>query len=213
MPDLRRGPAAWALVLDADAVTGGPSRHSAAAENRGPAREPRGAGNGGAARAGRRRPRHRRHRCDPPLIRFRASGGRGGPRLHDIVVTGVHRGGLLSERAIAEHLVFQAGRPAVIVPVAHGCSVQCERIAVGWDSSRVAASALGDAMPLIRRARDVSLVTACEEQQIAASLSEHDLIEALSRRGVAARHEMCQPGRLRGRRGVQPVCAAERTSR
>jgi nucleotide-binding universal stress UspA family protein len=107
-------------------------------------------------------------------------------RLHDVVVAGVDRAGLLSERAMAEPLVFRAGRP-VVVPAAHETSFRCERIAVGWDNSRAAARALGDAMPLLQRAREVALVTGGEEKKIDASLGNRELVEALSRRGVTAR--------------------------
>ena len=205
--DPNRGPAAWALglaaafgarltalVLDADAVTGGP------AESR---RPPRAEGQA-ASRAALQTAERLVRAAAASGIDARAVTDRsfafGLPevaadhaRLHDLVVAGVDPAGLLSERAMTEHLVFEAGRPLVVVPAAYEAPFQCERIVVAWDNSRVAARALGDAMPLLRRAREVALVTLGEDQQIDASLDEGELIEALARRGLAVRHERAAP--------------------
>lgn len=117
-------------------------------------------------------------------------------RLHDLVVAGVDRSGLLSERGMAEHLIFEAGRPVVIVPADYRGPVQNGRIAVAWDNSRVAARALGDAMPLLRRAEEVVILTVGGERRLEASLETSDVIEALDRRGVAARfHQVDLEGR------------------
>lgn len=118
-------------------------------------------------------------------------------RLHDLVVAGVDRAGLLSERAMAEHLVFEAGRPVVVVPPDHRGPVGLRRIAVAWDNSRAAARALGDAMPLLRRAEEVGLVSVGGERPIDQSLGAGAIVEALARRGVAARFEHIAPAGLR----------------
>lgn len=118
-------------------------------------------------------------------------------RLHDLVVAGVDRAGLLSERGMAEHLVFEAGRPVVIVPADYRGPVRFERVTVAWDNSRVAARALGDAMPLLRLARQVDIVSVGDEKQIDASIDASVLVEALGRRGVAARFEQIDPAGAR----------------
>jgi nucleotide-binding universal stress UspA family protein len=106
-------------------------------------------------------------------------------RLHDLVVTGSEPGGLLSTRALAEHLVFESGRPVVVVPQAWRGPFRCERVVVAWDNTRPAARALGDALPLLRTARAVTFVTVGGEKAIDSSLGEADLVAALGRRGVS----------------------------
>jgi nucleotide-binding universal stress UspA family protein len=106
-------------------------------------------------------------------------------RLHDLVVSGSEPGGLLSVRALAEHLVFDSGRPAVVVPRAWHGPFRCDRVVVAWDNTRPAARALGDALPLLRSARAVTLVMAGGEKAIDTSLGELDLVAALARRGVS----------------------------
>lgn len=198
-----RGPAAWALgaaallgarltaaVFDADAWTGGP------VEAR---RTPRSEGEA-CSRAATETAEGLLRAADDQGVEARTITERsfayGLPevvadhaRLHDLVVAGVDRAGLLSERAMAEHLIFESGRPVVVVPATFQGPVRCERIMVAWDNSRVAARALGDAMPLLQRAQEVSLVTAGGERPIDASLDEGEIVAELTRRGVAARYE------------------------
>jgi nucleotide-binding universal stress UspA family protein len=106
-------------------------------------------------------------------------------RLHDLVVTGSEPGGLLSTRALAEHLVFESGRPVVVVPQSWRDPFRCERVVVAWDNTRPAARALGDALPLVRTARAVTFVTVGGEKTIDSSLGEADVVAALGRRGVS----------------------------
>lgn len=115
-------------------------------------------------------------------------------RLHDLVVSGVDQTGLLSERSIAEHLLFEAGRPVVVVPNDHPAAFRCDRITVAWDWGRAAARALGDAMPLLRRAGEVTVVVFQDEKQFDTSLGEEQLLAALERRGVRARFAPAERG-------------------
>lgn len=107
-------------------------------------------------------------------------------RLADIVVAGVCDGGLLSERMVAEALIFQSGRPVIIVPVDHEAGFSAARVVIAWDYSKVAARALSDALPLLRRASEVTLVIFGDDKDFASSLSKDDLVAALGRRGVEA---------------------------
>ena len=119
-------------------------------------------------------------------------------RLADIAVAGVCDEGLLSERTVAEALIFQSGRPVIIVPSDHEADFSADRIVVAWDHSKVAARALSDALPLLRRASQVTLVTFGDDKDFSSSLSQDELLAALRRRGVAA--EMLQI--LRGHRDI-----------
>ena len=86
-------------------------------------------------------------------------------RLHDLVVTGIDHTGLLSERSVTEHLLFESGRPVVIVPESYEPPFSCLQVAVAWDWGRAAARALGDAIPLLRSATEVRIVSFTDEKQ------------------------------------------------
>ena len=111
-------------------------------------------------------------------------------RLHDIVVSGINHQGLLSERSLAEHLLFETGRPLVVVPEAYNAPFKCDRVVVGWDWGRAAARALGDAMPLLRQASEVRIVSFEDEKQFDTSVDRADLLAALDDRGLSADFEI-----------------------
>lgn len=116
-------------------------------------------------------------------------------RLADIAVAGSCSDGLLSERIVAEALIFQSGRPVIIVPDDHA-GVATDRIVLAWDFSRVAARALADALPFLRRSSEVTLVSFGDDKDFSSSLSPEDVLAALRRRGVEAQfHQAARGGR------------------
>lgn len=60
--------------------------------------------------------------------------------------------------ALPEDLVFDAGRPILVVPYVGAFATVGERILIGWNGSREAARALGDAMPLLRQAQRLTVM-------------------------------------------------------
>jgi nucleotide-binding universal stress UspA family protein len=58
-----------------------------------------------------------------------------------------------------EEVVLEAGRPALVVPESGAFETLGERVVVAWDASRAAARAVGDAMPILERARSVLVVS------------------------------------------------------
>ena len=115
-------------------------------------------------------------------------------RIADIAVAGVSEEGLLSERVVAESLIFRSGRPVIVVPADHRSGFGADRIVVAWDYSRVAARALSDALPLLRRASEVTLVSFGDDKDFATSLSQEDVLDALRRRGVEADFRQLERG-------------------
>jgi nucleotide-binding universal stress UspA family protein len=107
-------------------------------------------------------------------------------KLNELTVAGIDNSGLLSERGIAEHVLFESGRPMIVVPKAYSGSFACDRIVVAWDFSRTAARALFDAHPFLSRASEVTVVTATDDKEFNNRLSGDRLINALARRDVAA---------------------------
>lgn len=113
-------------------------------------------------------------------------------RLHDLTVTGVDEQGLLSEHAIAEHVLFQSGHPLVVVPATHAAPFSLETIVVAWDYSRVAARAMTDALPLLRKGGEVIIVAFGDDKELESSLVREDVISSLESRGVSARYQQAE---------------------
>jgi len=87
----------------------------------------------------------------------------------------------------AEAAIFDSGRAVLLLPEQpkRALSGAPERIAVAWDHSGRAARAVGDALPLLRRAKHVEVVTIIGEKPIG-SRSGTRLIEHLARHDIEA---------------------------
>ena len=105
-------------------------------------------------------------------------------RYSDLVLVGMPKGNA-ALRETAQALLFGSGRPVVVVPEEKAPST-FDRVMVAWDGSRPAARAVLDAMDLLRRAMDVSVVTV-EGEKALASRSGARLVDFLAAHGVKAR--------------------------
>lgn len=108
-------------------------------------------------------------------------------KLHDLTICGVDERGLLSERQLVEALLFRSGRPALIVPSDHQRGFNCERVMIAWDFSAPAARAVAEALPLLRQASDVVLLTVADDKECSTNLHSKDVLASLRLRGVEAR--------------------------
>lgn len=63
------------------------------------------------------------------------------------------------EAALTDHVVLGAGRPVLIVPYAGDFDEIGRRVLVAWNASREAARAVADALPLLRKARRVVVLS------------------------------------------------------
>ncbi|MFN4113679.1 MAG: universal stress protein [Sphingomonadaceae bacterium] len=114
-------------------------------------------------------------------------------RLHDLVVIGTDDNSLLSERDLAEHLLFQSGRPVLLVPPSAESAAETARVAVAWDSSASAARALGDALALLP-VETASFLTVTGEKDLPGGIEPAMVVEATGRRGVSASHAFAELG-------------------
>ena len=94
------------------------------------------------------------------------------------------------EEASAQHLieavVFGSGRPAILVPSSARPAARLDHIAIAWDASRVAARALGDALPLLADGGRVTVLTVRDEKPLAGAALASLLASSLEKRGVKA---------------------------
>jgi nucleotide-binding universal stress UspA family protein len=84
--------------------------------------------------------------------------GRAARRFDLSVVKQAEPNRLAGEDIIIEATLFQSGRPVIVVPYIQKTGLSLDRVLVGWDGSRTAARAIGDAMPFLTRAKSVDLV-------------------------------------------------------
>ncbi len=68
-------------------------------------------------------------------------------------------------RDVAVKLVFESGRPVIVLPVDYASKELPKRIVVGWDGSKHSARALHDAIPLMKCADEVMLFYAEEDRK------------------------------------------------
>ncbi|QLP97317.1 MAG: universal stress protein [Rhodoblastus sp.] len=88
---------------------------------------------------------------------------------------------------LVEALLFDSGRPVVMVPSIYRGPVRLDTILVAWDGGKEAARAIAGAMPILKQARNVQLVTVVEpKMRDAVDLPGFNITRHLARKGVQA---------------------------
>lgn len=106
-------------------------------------------------------------------------------RLHDISIVGSQDIGLLNERILAEYLMFESGRPVIVVPPTHATPYTLGALAVAWDNTPAAGRALGDAIALLAP-EHVHFLTIVGEKEFPTDLDSTALVTATGKRGIKA---------------------------
>jgi len=115
-------------------------------------------------------------------------------RAADLVITGADRVGGLSDplwRLDPSELVMKLGRPMMVVPP-EADRLKLTRVAVAWKDTREARRAVIDALPLLQKARDVTVVEVIEDDadRPAAGHRVADVAAWLGRHGVDASYNV-----------------------
>jgi len=104
-------------------------------------------------------------------------------RTHDLTVLDSEPISLAVDRGLIEAVLTDSGRPLIIVP--QGCEVFAgERIIVAWDGSAKAARALNDALPFLRAASQVEVVSVTGEKDLTNTVPGAEIAPHLARHGV-----------------------------
>ncbi len=109
-------------------------------------------------------------------------------RCVDIIITGISPSDFYEGPAgvTAGEIVMQSGRPVLAVPVVTE-KFMLDNILVGWKDTREARRAVADAMPLLRLAKQVSIVEIADEADLVrANMRLHDVANWLRRHDIAA---------------------------
>jgi nucleotide-binding universal stress UspA family protein len=111
-------------------------------------------------------------------------------RACDIIVVGeAARGGLADPfvQINPSDLVMQVGRPLLVVP--EGCNwLDLRSVLVAWKDTAEARRAVSDALPLLRKSTEVTIVEIVEDDadRVAALARVEDVVAWLSRHGINA---------------------------
>ena len=104
-------------------------------------------------------------------------------RVHDLTILDQSQGALDPARSLAEATLFEGGRAVLIVPAGLE-KFRCQRAIIAWDGSAMASRAVASALPLLRAAERVEILTISGEKdlshsvpgaQLAAHLAHHDI--------------------------------------
>lgn len=89
-------------------------------------------------------------------------------------------------RWYAESIIFESGHPAIILPSEGEGAIPAglEAVLVAWDNSRAAARAIADALPILKKAKRIRLLTVVGEKPMPSGRSAAGMVEHLALHGV-----------------------------
>ena len=109
-------------------------------------------------------------------------------RLYDLtIVLQPEFGREAFDNALPQEILFQAGGPILFMPYTFRGAFTPRRIGICWDGSRLAARALRDALPLLRQADALTVITVMNEQGTPIESSSEHLVRHLARKGLPAK--------------------------
>ncbi|MCA1456060.1 universal stress protein [Bradyrhizobium sp. BRP22] len=88
---------------------------------------------------------------------------------------------------LSMEILFQAGGPVLFMPYTFRGAFSARRVGVCWDGGRLASRALRDAMPLLRKADALTIITITNSSSIPAEATPERLVRHLARVGLPAR--------------------------
>jgi nucleotide-binding universal stress UspA family protein len=106
-------------------------------------------------------------------------------RRFDLAIVGQpEREKSMAEEVIAEGLLFESGRPVIMVPYVQKQGLKLGRIMVCWDGSRAATRAIADAMPFLQKAKQIEIVMVAGDRGKNDEIAGADLGQHLARHGL-----------------------------
>ncbi len=109
-------------------------------------------------------------------------------RLHDLnILAQPDRSNPSQTDFLSEAVLFGSGRPMLMIPYIHRGPFKSDRVLICWDGGTPAARAVHDAMPFLRKATTIDVVTINENEDTASEVSSTALIIHLARHDLSAR--------------------------
>lgn len=116
-------------------------------------------------------------------------------RVSDIGIMSFASGAELGQRFLASGGVFSSGRPLLVLPATETASTPPSRIVIAWDATPAAVRAVHGALPLLRRAVAVTVVSVTDDKDFRPGQSGVELTHLLARHGATATFRPVQRGR------------------
>ena len=115
-------------------------------------------------------------------------------RLHDLTILDAEADAIHLDRGLIETLLTESGRPLLIVPPGQD-AFRSRRIILAWDGSSKAARAAGDALPFMRAAEAIEVVSVTGEKDLGGAIPGADIAPFLTRHGGRVTvHSVAAPG-------------------
>lgn len=105
-------------------------------------------------------------------------------RFHDMAAVPLSTNDVAA-RGIAESLIFESGRPVILIPGSAETGGSCETVVVATDFGRSASRALFDSHPFLRRASRVLVIAATDEKDLSRG-NKQGLLAHFARNAIAA---------------------------
>lgn len=106
-------------------------------------------------------------------------------RLYDLSIVAQPDYSKPNRDALPEALLFDSGRPILMVPYIHGGPLKLQRILICWDGGRPAARAVHDAMPFLHKAEAIDIVSVNEDSATVGEASSEALQTHLGRHDLS----------------------------
>ena len=127
--------------------------------------------------------------CYPATFGDRASVA---GRYHDLILTGLSSNDNVLRRT-AETVVFESGRPVMLLPEQHVIG-EMDHVMIAWDDSRVAARAVNDARIFLERSTKVTVAVVTDEKVLTDQSLGAKLADYLAAHGLTVDHVKIKSG-------------------
>lgn len=114
-------------------------------------------------------------------------------RASDACILGLPQEGI-EDRLDVEDWLFGLGRPCLLYPESSTEPFRLESVVVCWDGGKSAARALGDALPILKAAKTVHVVTVRGEKTISVEDIKSPVLDLLAVHGVQAEYSVTHLG-------------------
>ena len=100
------------------------------------------------------------------------------------VVAQAESGKAAPDELLIEGVLFGSGRPTLVVPYIHSTGLKVDRVICCWDGSTIAARAIGDSLPFLKKANQVDLLIVETKKVKTDEVTGADMAEHLARHGL-----------------------------
>jgi len=126
-------------------------------------------------------------------------------RVSDIGIMSFGSGADVGKRFVATGGIFSSGRPMLLVPPGRSTPSVPSRIVVAWDATPAAVRAVHGALPFMKRAESVTVVSVTDDKEFRPGQSAVELTHLLARHGAKADLQPVQRGSGSVMRAIQDV--------